>query len=276
MSRLLAALLLGLAVPPAAAQQSGETEPAEPLRVDVLERATVRLVVVDVVVVDKDGRTVPGLQAEDFEIRAGGEWLPVDTLDVDCPAQPLDEPRAVAQAAKRTAPEWSDEGGRIVLAFDYQHLARPQREAAIEQAKALVRSGATGGDEIMVAALTGGLRVERTFSDEPRAVLTSLERMQYDISLWNGNFAHRNEIGFTEGFTALLEVAGTLPGPKAIVLFSGMTDVPLDLQFQKLAALAASTRCSIYPVDPGGLRPDATTMKQAVGTAPDLVLAAPG
>jgi len=46
----------------------------------------------------------------------------------------------------------------------------------------------------------------------------------------------------------------SVPGPKAVMLYSGMTDVPLDLQFEELAAVASASRCSIYPVDAWGLR----------------------
>ncbi len=52
--------------------------------------------------------------------------------------------------------------------------------------------------------------------------------------------------------TTLFDVLGTVPGPKAVVLFSGMKDVPLDTQFAQLAAVASTSRCSIYAVDPRG------------------------
>jgi hypothetical protein len=39
------------------------------------------------------------------------------------------------------------------------------------------------------------------------------------------------------------------------VLFSAMQDVPLDLQFREIAAVASSSRCLLYPVDAVGLRP---------------------
>jgi hypothetical protein len=50
----------------------------------------------------------------------------------------------------------------------------------------------------------------------------------------------------------MFDLLGTVPGPKAVVLFSGMKDVPLDTQFDQLAAVASTSRCSIYAVDPRG------------------------
>ena len=56
--------------------------------------------------------------------------------------------------------------------------------------------------------------------------------------------------------TALLDVLGTIAAPKAVVLFSGMGDVPLDLEFEAIAAHAATARTAIYPVDVLGLPDD--------------------
>jgi hypothetical protein len=77
--------------------------------------------------------------------------------------------------------------------------------------------------------------------------------MEYDISLWKESFSHQTERGFLRGMTALFDVLGTVPGPKAVVMFSAMRDTPLDLEFAELAAIASTSRCSLYPVDTGGL-----------------------
>ncbi len=106
----------------------------------------------------------------------------------------------------------------------------------------------------MVAALTGGLRIEQPFTTDARKVLASLKRMQKDISLWNGNFSHTNEFGFVRGVESLFDVLATaVVGPKAVVLYSAMQDVPLDNQFERIAAIAAASRCALYTVDPYGL-----------------------
>lgn len=62
-----------------------EPPPAEPIPLDMVERERVRLVILDVVVVDGDGRTVPGLGLDDFELIADGKPVTADTLDVNCP-----------------------------------------------------------------------------------------------------------------------------------------------------------------------------------------------
>ena len=100
-----------------------------------------------------------------------------------------------------------------------------------------------------------------------RRILSALGRMQTDTTLFAANFAHMNESGFMRGLTSLFDVLGAFPGPKAVILFSAMQDVPLEDQFGQLAALAAASRSSIYPVDVRGLLAE---------RPPDAPLAQPG
>jgi len=235
--------------------QSDDGKPEAAREVQYAEEVQVRLVILDVVVLDEQGRAVPGLGKDDFEIIAGREQFPVETLDVACRTAPADAspgPEAPPQGAVTAEQEGPR---RIVLALDYQHMARTRRFRVLEQVIAMVRAGASGGDEIMVVALNGGLRVEQRFTRDMDRVAASLERMQYDVSLWQPGFHHLNEAGFVGAMTAMLEYLGTVPGAKAVVLFSEMGHVPLDLQFREIAAVAAAARCSIYPVDVSGLVP---------------------
>lgn len=238
---------------PLARSQDSESE-SVPIDSGIEEKTDVRLVLLDLVVVDKDGSTVPDLTADDFEIVANGDVRAVDTLDVDCDAGALAEPRAVRRAHRRPGVDDPGRAPKIVLAFDYMHLAPGEREYAFQQAEEMVENGAVDGEEIMIAALTGGLRIEQGFTGDSREVSGSLQRMHHDVTLWNGNFTHRHERGFVLGMKALFDVLGTVPGPKSVVLFSGMRDVPLENEFRELAAVAAGARCALYPVDASGLR----------------------
>lgn len=228
------------------------TASQDPIDLGTSEKTTVRLVLVDVVVLDRHDRTVPGLTAEDFEVLALGKPVGVDTVDLDCPVGAADEPHPRRRADAHDALPTPSAGRRIVLAFDYLHLNQFLREDSVLAAIRLVRDGSAGEDEIMVVALNGGIRIEQPFTRDKDEVLRSLNRMRYDVSLWNGNFAHINEFGFIDGMTGMFDVLGSVPGPKAVVLFSGMKDVPLNTQFEQLAAVASTSRCSIYGVDPRG------------------------
>jgi hypothetical protein len=90
---LLAALLVGAPAAPA---------PDDPPRaLDQVETATVRLVILDAVVVGPDGRPVPDLAREDFEVDAAGEPRAIDTFDVAC--QDLATERGPGRGARRGA-----------------------------------------------------------------------------------------------------------------------------------------------------------------------------
>ena len=108
-------------------------------------------------------------------------------------------------------------------------------------------------DEVMIDALNGGLRIERTFTTNPQEAMTSLRRMQRDITLWAPSFDHLTEKGWTRGMTTLFDVLSTYPGTKAVVLFSAMDHVPRELEYEKVLAQAGASRCRLYPVDARGL-----------------------
>jgi len=221
---------------PAFAQES-----PEPLELGTVEKETVRLVLLDVMVLDRQDRPVSGLTADDFDIVAAGKRVEVDTLDVRCD-----------DAADPT--RLADTPSRIVLALDYLHLNQMQLADVFERARDMIRADGIEGAEVMLAALNGGLRIEQKFTSDKKELLRSLKRMEYDVTLWNGMHHHLSETGFVGGVTTLLDVLGTVPDSKAIVLFSAMRDVPLDLEFRNIAAVASSSRCFIYPVDVTGFR----------------------
>lgn len=229
-------------------------EERPPIETDKVEEELVRLVVLDTIVVDRSGRTVGDLTIDDFEIVAGGKPVPVGSLDVDCPGGGAAQPEAVSHARKRQAPAAGDKPRRLVLAVDYLHLSFSNRAEVLLRARELVKHNAGSGDEVMVVALNGGLRIEQPFTTNPTEVLDSIERMEHDITLWQPDYFHLSENQFIDPLVGLLDLLGTFEGTKAVVLFSTMRDVPLDKQFERVAAIAALSRCSIYPVDAGGLR----------------------
>jgi hypothetical protein len=78
--------------------------------------------------------------------------------------------------------------------------------------------------------------------------------MEYDISLWNGNFAHLTERPLFRSLGALVTVLRASPGPKAVVFVSaelGTGDF-YDLDFDRLAAAASDAQVSFYTVDARG------------------------
>ena len=225
--RLLALLLLAFVV--------GATSADEPKPLDrgLKERVEVRLVVLDVLVLDRKGDPVPDLTAADFDVEVNHREVPLAGFDAFC-----------GESARKP---------NIVLAFDYQHLDVAQRGQILADAREAVERGAAEGAPVMVAALTGSLRVELPFTSDGKRVATALGHMRDDPTLFAANFPHKNDDGLVNGLTSLFDVAGNPSTPTAIILYSGMEDGPLDDQFLGLSARGAAARCAVYPFHVDGL-----------------------
>ena len=230
------------------------------------ERVEVRLVLVDVVVIDEHDRTVPGLGPEDFRVTVEGENLPVDSVDSFCTAGAMDDPTSSRIVGWDAPPDLTEGTRRIVFAFDYLHLRTMpcpdvsgychHATRAVETMMRAVEEHPFGDEEIMVAALTGSLRVEQPFTRDRVAVVETLRRMEYDVSLYAGHFAHLDDRPLFHGLEALFTVLRDVPGPKAVVLITaggGPRVLPNNLNFVRAAAMASDARVSFYPVDVMGL-----------------------
>ena len=237
--------VMGAAIAALAAFGSAAVDNPPPHDSGLVENVEVRLVIVDVLVLDRKGNPVAGLAADDFDVEVNGHSVPLVSFDDTC-VEAVQKPN-------------------IVLAFDYQHLDEAQRGQILDSARTALGRGEGGTAAIMVAALTGGLRVEQPFTKDLNRVQTTLDHMRNDVSLWAGNFSHRSEDGFVRGLTSLFDVVGTFPGPTAVILYSGMQAVPLDEQFRQLAAQAAAARCAVYPVSVEEL---SATPRLSQGTKP--------
>ena len=85
-----------------------DREATEPIESNLVEEENVRLIVLDVLVLDSKDRTVPDLTLEDFGIVIDGKPITPDTLDVRCD-EVMNDPKGVNHAEERggSAPEGS-------------------------------------------------------------------------------------------------------------------------------------------------------------------------
>jgi VWFA-related protein len=242
-------LLLALGLP------VSTSDSGDPVDIKKLEEVEVDLVLIDALVLDRKGRTVPGLTRDDFEVVVDMVIRPIDTLDELCDAGAADDPRGMRNPAKRAPIEAPKAGRKIVLAFDYMHLNNVEQIEALKSAMNMIENGTVAGEEIMVAALNGRLRIEQPFTTDADAVSGALRRMQNDISLWGQSYDHITEIQFFHGLQTLVDFLGIIDGSKAIVLYSNNRSSARqdDLPFMELTSSAASSRCSMYPVHVAGL-----------------------
>lgn len=253
-----------LAVSAAGAQDRAEA----PVPTELRESVEVRLVTVDVVALDEHERTVADLGKDDFALLVDGKETAIDTLDVSCDGGPEGDPTHRRPGEWTTPKDLAQGTRRIVLAFDYMHLPSalcPDTElpgpclyhtkALREYQRVLAAKPEIGDEEVMVAVVTGGLRVEQPFTRDREAVVETLQRMEHDVSLWNGNFSHLTESPLFSSLEALVTVLRTTPGPKVVVLV-GVGPGPGDSyerEYERLAAAASDAQVAFYPVDCMGL-----------------------
>jgi len=239
------ALLLLLQVSSVA--QQATDEPADS---GTTEDVQVNLVLIETLVMDGQDRTVPGLTKEDFRMTVRGRPVEIDTFDVLCPAGAADDPKAVPIKERRVpiAPELDR---KIVLLFDYYHLDRMARVNALRQAAIMSVKDKTPNEEIMVAAMADGLRIEQGFTKDYEKVVRTLERMEYDVTLYGRDFQPTTERPFLDNLGTLHDVLAQYDGAKAVVMFSllvpGGSD-SWDLWYTEAAQRAAAARVAMYPV----------------------------
>jgi VWFA-related protein len=226
-----------------------------PVDTGLHEQVQVTLIQVDVVVTDKNGRTVPDLKKEDFTLKIAGRKVPIEALDVLCPTGASDDPMPVRdETSIPPAPKTPGLGQRVVFAFDYTFLSLTMRPQVLEAAERMLRASKAPDEEVMIVALAGEVRVEQRFTKDIRLLTMALQRMGHDVTLWAREFP----IGvsgesYFQHVGTLMDVLESYEGPKAVVYFSQADTVPsamTDLWYFRVAAHAAASRASIYPAKP--------------------------
>jgi VWFA-related protein len=232
---------------PLAAQQPAATVPEEKVQVTVVQ--------IDALVVDKEGKTVPGLTKGDFSMTIAGAPIKISTVDLVCPIGAAADPVPIKdRTAPPPAPIAPGVKRRVVFAFDYSFLDVTMRRQVLEAAETLLRMSKTDDEEVMIVALASGVRVEQKFTKDIRQLAQSLSRMQHDVTLWARDFPIGSTgRGYFGSFSTLMDVLGSYDGPKAVVLFSQASSIAAsmrDLYINDVAAHAAAARAAIYPAMP--------------------------
>jgi len=173
---------LGLALVSLSAGPAGQ-QPAQPVF-----RSDVDLVVVDVVVRDRQGNVVRGLTANDFEVREDNRPQQVVSFDVEevstapqnaaplPPVLPVGTSSQVAALAQPTPLRREDLAGRrlIVLLFDLTSMQPEELERAGRAAVEYVDNQMAGVDLVAVATIETGLNVVADFTGDREQVKAAL------------------------------------------------------------------------------------------------------
>jgi VWFA-related protein len=217
-------------------------------------------VLVDVLVTDRSGQTVPGLVQEDFTLLVQNRPVGIDTLDASCEAGAIPDPTPGSGGTSPFLPA-AGKPVRIVLLFDNHHMDMRDRLDALSSTREIVDGGIDPDIQMMVAVLTDGLRVLQPFTSDPALLSAALDAMEQDVTIWarlfDPPFRPLTESGYFQDLSRLLNVLNGYEGAKAVVMFSsflGRSD-DNDLWYLDVAHRAAESRSVIYPVYARGLEP---------------------
>lgn len=155
----------------AAPQQAGDTQVPSPTF-----RTTTRLVLVDVVVTDKQGKPVTGLKPGDFVVQENGKAEKV-TVFVP-PAQNLPPaPAALPPGIYSNRPQYRSSGGAItVLLLDAANTQFKDQAYARTQMLKFVREKYKPGQHMAVMTLTDSLHLLQDFTTDPQLLYNALDR----------------------------------------------------------------------------------------------------
>jgi len=251
--------------------------------------AATELVQIDAVVLDRDGRPVPGLTAGDFVVEENGEQQRIvsfDTIVLQSSDTPAREPEVSAPR-----PFQRDEGRYLVLFIDDHHL----NQASVAWMRAAVgrflveRLGPS--DRVTLIAPKSGLYWTSRSAQEHRWLAEALARVRVenheafgtDIgpsierqrSFTDGPTSHlptpveAKEVeriameGTLDGVLDVLRRLSNVPGRKSLILYSQALMArndkggPGPTRFDAVIDLARRSNVAIEYVDARGLRPRA-------------------
>ncbi len=138
-------------------------------------RVSTHLVLVDVVVTDKQGKPITGLHPEDFEVEENGKTQKISTF------VPAGENLAGAQPLPpgiySNRPQYRSPGGPVtVMLLDAVNTPFSDQGYARRQMLSFVQQQYKPGQRMAVFTLTGPLNVLQDFTSDPQVLAAALQR----------------------------------------------------------------------------------------------------
>ncbi len=240
-------------------------------------RSDVRMIRLDVSVVDGIGRSVRGLRAEDFDVREDGRPVSLVYFEaVEAGRAPGEEERAIPLA--QPPPE-----RRVLLLVDLATLSHGQAIRARASVARFLREGTREGDWVRLANLSTDRAWDGRIPDDRERLSRAAATLARGPLLFGqqgvlGAIEERVEtapdegpssgatsglflsifaeaVGLLDTLESLIVQLGGVPGRKAIVLVSAGFPQWRNLQqrLERVASLAREAATAIYFVDAVGL-----------------------
>ena len=144
------------------------------------ETIEVRVINVDVVVTDKQGRPVSGLKKEDFDLFENGKPVSItnflEMTAADSPEPP--PPGTPAQVPATNTPPPPDTRARNVVVFLDTTTIHPfTRDRIFKPLEKFLRRATRAGDHVMIVSWNPGLKVEQQFTNDVAEATKTLEKL---------------------------------------------------------------------------------------------------
>jgi VWFA-related protein len=153
------------------AQTPAQSVPAPTVRVNT------RLVLVDVVVTDKQGKPVSGLKAEDFTVEEKGKKQKATFFQTPEEAQQPNTPPQLGPGIYSNKPEFRSPGGPLtVLLLDAANTPFRDQAYSRQQMLKYVTQQFKPGMRMGVFTLTNSLQVLQDFTGDPEVLLAALKK----------------------------------------------------------------------------------------------------
>jgi len=241
-------------------------------------RSDVRMIRLDVSVVDGAGRPVAGLRAEDFEVREDGRPVPLVYFEAVEPGSLPDEAVAVREEEDSGSPE-----RRVLLLVDLATMSYGQAIRARRSVARYLREGTRAGDWVRLANLSTGHAWDGRIPDDRERLSRAASTLRRGPFLFgadgvlgaiddrveaafdggpssaetSGQFLSifAESVGVLDTLESLIVQLGGVPGRKAIVLVSpGFPQWrTLQQRLERVASLARESATTVYFVDAVGL-----------------------
>jgi VWFA-related protein len=212
-------------------------------------RITVNLIQVDAVVTDKQGRSVPDLNKEDFEVLEDGKPRKVEYLSyIATPVAPA-PPRSIAAAAPTAAPSLAapreaDARRSIAIVVDDLWLSFASMHFVRNALRKFVDEQMQPGDLVAIIRTMGGMGVLEQYTTDKRLLRAAIDRVRYSIESRSGDIEVQSQEengtarGFRERYSTVVSMLALrrvvdglrqMPGRKSVLLFSDALNPPDDL-----------------------------------------------
>ncbi len=234
-------------------------------------KSSVRRVIVDVVVRDRDGKPVHGLARNDFSVFEDGKpqhIVSFDVFDLDKPSISL-PPNAPALPPNVfvNVPTTPESGPLYVILYDMVNMDMDDQVTARQQTLRFIGSK-PAGTRFALFVHSDGLHLVQGFTDDKDVLYAALDPRKPPPHLpksflMGANFGRNDPISSMSVLTHIGEFLDGLPGRKNLIWMAGMFPValyphegdPQDFRDDIKRELDALTRAqvAIYPVNIRGV-----------------------